>query len=57
MNFSVIGAFCWLALMPGYALPHAHINGIIFYIPLLLFVYVLIGLWADYVVKRTVKYE
>lgn len=57
MNFSVIGAFCWLALMPGHALPHAHINGIIFYIPLLLFVYILIGLWADYVVKRTVKYE
>lgn len=41
---SLAGALSWLILMPGHAFPHAHLNGIIFYIPHLLFCYLAIGL-------------
>lgn len=43
LHLSLAGALSWLILMPGHALPHAHINGILFYTPLLIFVYIIIG--------------
>lgn len=50
---SLAGALSWLILMPGHAFPHAHLNGIIFYIPHLLFCYLAIGLvLASYVASR-----
>lgn len=52
LHLSVAGALSWPILMPGHALPHAHINGIIFYMPLLLFVYMLVGLWIGYLVRQ-----
>lgn len=52
MHLSVAGALSWLILMPGHALPHAHINGVVFCMPLLLFVYMLVGLWIGYIVKQ-----
>jgi hypothetical protein len=43
----LIGALSWLMLMPAHAYPHAHLNGIIFYIPFLLVCYVAIGIWVQ----------
>jgi hypothetical protein len=43
----VVGAASWLVLMPAHAYPHAHLNGIIFYIPLLIVCYVAIGIWLQ----------
>lgn len=38
------GALSWLILMPGHSYVHPHLNGIIFYIPLLLICYIILGL-------------
>lgn len=50
LHLSLVGALSWLILMPGHALPHAHINGILFYTPLLMFVYIIIGVYISNVV-------
>lgn len=55
LHASLAGALSWLILMPGHALPHAHINGIVFYMPLLLFVYMVVGLYIGNIVKRRRK--
>lgn len=55
LHASLAGALSWLILMPGHALPHAHINGIVFYMPLLLFVYVVVGLYIGNIVKKRRK--
>ena len=55
LHASLAGALSWLILMPGHALPHAHINGIVFYIPLLLFVYMVVGLYIGNIVKKRRK--
>ena len=52
LHISLAGALSWLILMPGHALPHAHINGIVFYMPLLLFVYMVVGLYIGNMVKK-----
>lgn len=52
LHASLAGALSWLILMPGHALPHAHINGIVFYMPLLLFVYMVVGLYIGNMVKK-----
>lgn len=52
LHASLVGALSWLILMPGHALPHAHINGIVFYMPLLLFVYMVVGLYIGNMVKK-----
>jgi hypothetical protein len=54
---SLAGALSWLILMPGHAFPHAHLNGIVFYIPHLLFCYTAIGLAVtDYIsVRRALR--
>lgn len=50
---SLAGALSWLILMPGHAFPHAHLNGIVFYLPHLLFCYLAIGLVvAEYMKRR-----
>ena len=41
---SLLGAVSWLILMPGHSLVHAHINAIVFYVPYLLFCYIILGL-------------
>lgn len=41
------GALSWLVLMPAHTYPHAHLNGIVFYIPLLLVCYIAIGIWLS----------
>ena len=41
----LVGAFSWLVVMPGHAYPHAHLNGIIFYMPFLIICYVIIGVF------------
>jgi hypothetical protein len=38
------GAFSWLVALPGHAYPHAHLNGIIFFMPFLLVCYVIFGM-------------
>lgn len=43
----LVGALSWLVLMPAHAYPHAHLNGIIFYIPFLLVCYIAIGIWIQ----------
>ena len=55
LHASLAGALSWLILMPGHALPHAHINGIVFYIPLLPFVYMVVGLYIGNIVKKRRK--
>lgn len=55
LHASLAGALSWLILMPGHALPHAHINGIVFYMPLLLFVYMVVGLYIGNIVKKRRK--
>ena len=40
---SLLGTLSWLILMPAHAFPHVHLNGIIFYMPLLIFCYVILG--------------
>lgn len=55
LHISLAGALSWLILMPGHALPHAHINGIVFYMPLLLFVYMIVGLYVGNIVKKRRK--
>lgn len=55
LHISLAGALSWLILMPGHALPHAHINSIIFYMPLLLFVYMVVGLYIGNIVKKRRK--
>lgn len=55
LHISLAGALSWLILMPGHALPHAHINGIVFYMPLLLFVYMIVGLCVGNMVKKRRK--
>ena len=55
LHASLAGALSWLILMPGHALPHAHINGIVFYMPLLLFVYMVAGLYIGNIVKKRRK--
>lgn len=55
LHISLAGALSWLMLMPGHALPHAHINGIVFYMPLLLFVYMVVGLYIGNIVKKRRK--
>ena len=52
LHISLAGALSWLILMPGHALPHAHINGIVFYMPLFLFVYMIVGLYVGNMVKK-----
>ncbi len=49
---SLAGALSWLLLMPGHAYPHAHLNAIIFYIPLLFVCYIAIGLTAQQLCVR-----
>lgn len=56
LHASLAGALSWLILMPGHALPHAHINGIVFYMPLLLFVYMIVGLYVGNMVKKWRKH-
>ncbi len=56
LHISLAGALSWLILMPGHALPHAHINGIVFYMPLLLFVYMIVGLCVGNMVKKWRKH-
>lgn len=56
LHISLAGALSWLILMPGHALPHAHINGIVFYMPLLLFVYMIVGLYVGNMVKKWRKH-
>lgn len=41
----LIGALSWLVLMPAHAYPHAFLNGIIFYVPFLMFVFIILGVW------------
>ena len=55
LHISLAWALSWLILMPGHALPHAHINGIVFYMPLLLFVYMVVGLYIGNIVKKRRK--
>lgn len=43
----LLGVLSWLVLMPGHAYPHAHLNGIIFYIPFLLASFIAIGIWLQ----------
>jgi hypothetical protein len=43
---SLIGALSWLVLMPAHAYPHAFLNGIIFYVPFLPFVYIAIAMYV-----------
>ena len=38
-----------------HTLPHAHINGIVFYMPLFLFVYMVVGLYIGNIVKKRRK--
>ena len=52
LHVSLAGTLSWLILMPGHALPHAHINGIVFYMPLFLFVYMIVGLYVGNMVKK-----
>jgi hypothetical protein len=42
---SLVGSLSWLVLMPAHAYPHAHINGIIFYLPTLLITYIVMGIF------------
>lgn len=52
---SIAGSLSWLVLMPSHALPHAHINAIVFYMPLLLIVYIVMGLGVSRLVERWKK--
>ncbi len=40
---SLLAALSWLLIMPGHALPHAHINGIVFSISFALIIYMAVG--------------
>lgn len=55
----LVGSLSWLVLMPAHAYPHAFLNGIIFYVPFLLFVYIIFGVWfsetLDKRISRRVK--
>lgn len=41
---SLTGSLSWLVLMPAHTYPHAHINGIVFYLPTLLITYIVMGI-------------
>jgi len=48
----LVGYVSWLVIARPHALVHAHINGILMYLPFALFGYVIIGLWIQSLSKR-----
>lgn len=50
LSIGLLGYFSWLILGYSHALVHAHINGILMYLPFALFGYVVIGLFVEYLV-------
>jgi len=46
------GSFSWLILMPAHMYPHAHINGILFYLPTLIIAYIIFGVYFDILIKK-----
>jgi len=47
MWVGLIGSLSWLVLAHSHSFVHAHLNGIIFYLPFLLFAYIALGLWLE----------
>lgn len=47
----LVGFFSWLILAFSHSLVHAHINGILIYLPFALFGYIIIGLCLDSIIK------
>lgn len=47
---SLVGYFSWLILAYSHALVHAHINGILMYLPFALFGYIVVGLFIESII-------
>lgn len=43
----LLSSVSWLVLAHAHSLVHAHIDGIIFYLPFMMFVYIALGLWVE----------
>ncbi len=56
-GIGLLGALSWLVLMPAHAYPHAFLNGIIFYVPFLLFVYIAFGLFLSELWSKKAKHS
>lgn len=54
---SLIGSLSWLIIMPGHAFPHAHINGILFYLPTLIVSYIIIAVALLEYIKGRKSYD
>jgi hypothetical protein len=49
----LIGALTWLVLGHAHTLAHAHLDGIIFYLPFLPFAFIALSLWLEQFIGRT----
>lgn len=49
---SVLAWMTWIVLMPGHVYPHAHLNAIIFYLPMLFICYMAIGCVVAEMIKH-----
>ena len=50
-----IGYLSWLVLAYSHSLVHAHINGILMYLPTALFGFMIIGLYIEFLIKKYVQ--
>lgn len=51
----LVGYISWLVLAFSHSLVHAHINGILMYLPSALFGYIIIGLYIDHIITKHFK--
>gem|GEM_PF-5843075 len=55
MSVGLVGYLSWLVLANAHSLVHAHINGILMYLPFALFGYVVIGVFVEYFIMIATK--
>lgn len=51
----ILGAASWLILAVGHSLVHAHMNAVSFYMPLMLWVYLVVGVYISHLSRRRGK--
>lgn len=54
-SLGLIGYLTWLIFGYSHALVHAHINGILIYLPYALFGFMIIGIYVEYLINRFIK--
>jgi len=48
----LVASLSWLVFGYSHTLVHAHLNGIMYYLPFMLFAYIALGLWIEQFVKK-----